>query len=114
QRHIVEWAPVNDVLDDRVLAVQAMVLRAGAATPLRIVLDDSVASLPAGVMLGRGDKIPHHPFWRGEIPFDQHKRVGTRNEAPRRLGLPLPRRLKVAYPALRFADMLDQLGMFLK
>ena len=51
QGHIVERAPVDDVLDDRVLAVQAMVLRAGPATPLRIILDDAVASLPAGVML---------------------------------------------------------------
>ena len=114
QGYIIERAPVNDILDDRVLAVQAVVLGAGATTPLRIVLDDAVASLPARVMRRRCDEVPQSLPWRGEIPLYQHIGVRALNKVARRLGFSRPRLLEVAYPALRFADMLDRLRVLLK
>ena len=91
--------------------MQAVVLRAGATTPLRIVLDDAVASLPAGVMRRRRDEVPQSLPRRGEIPLYEHIGAGARNQGARRLGFPRPRFFQVAHPALRFANMLDRLGM---
>jgi hypothetical protein len=48
---------------------------------------------------------------RGEISLYEHIGARALNQVARRLGFPRPRLLEVAHPALRFADMLDGLGM---
>jgi hypothetical protein len=45
---LIEWSPVQDVLDDGVLAVHAVVLRAGGAPALDGVLDHAVAFPASG------------------------------------------------------------------
>ena len=104
--------PVEDVLNNGVLSVQAVVLRAGAAPALDRVFDHAVASLPAGAISRHGDEVPNRRAGRRKVGLDHPDCVGALDHAPPGLIFARPRLLEVADPALRFADMLDGLGMF--
>jgi hypothetical protein len=103
--------PVEDVLDNGVLAVHAVVLRSRAAPALGRVLDHAVASLPAEAISRLGDEIPNRRAGCRKVGLKHPDRVGALNNRARALAFPRPRLLEVAHPALRLADMLDRLGV---
>ena len=103
--------PVENVLDDGVLAVHAMVLCARAATALGRLFDHAVAVLPAGTLARRGDEVPDGGARAGEVRLEHGERVVPGDHAPSGFVVPRPRLFEVARPAGGVADVLDRLDV---
>src|ERR1700730_10369721 len=106
-REVVERAPVERLLDNRVLAVHAMILGAYSPAPLTRVLDDRVGRPPALPLARDGDILPHLLARRGDIIVQGHIAVGPRHLNARLFVFLPPRLFEVAQPELNVANDVD-------